>query len=309
VADLVEPVIELFAYKARTGSVETSVEIAPDTPPVHVDRHAVSQVLVNLHQNALHAVMMCEGKRAIRVRARGTPRGEVFITYCDTGPGVPEPLRNRIFEPFFSTKPESVGTGLGLAISRGIARGQGGELVLEADTGSGACFTLKLRAHRAATAPDASADDAGRSPEGEAVLQGLRVLVVDDDEAVLHTLAHELGQRCDHVTCAADVNEAQRFLAQGGYDVILLDVRLPGTSGLEFLGTMRALNPTLARRVVLMSGDVTNEAVREVCQGERTPMLLKPFSRNELVDAFEAVVQALQEAEAQEAQAPRAKSA
>jgi signal transduction histidine kinase/PAS domain-containing protein len=129
--------------------VTVELSLAPDLPPVMADARQIEQAVENLGQNALQA--MTEGGRlAVGTQLAGN---HVEITVRDTGPGILEELRGRIFEPFFSTKVS--GTGLGLPLVREIAVAHGGDCLLESAPGEGACFTLSLPLAPAATRPSA----------------------------------------------------------------------------------------------------------------------------------------------------------
>jgi len=132
--------LTLVAQRMRSAGVTVSKEYAPDVPLVSCQPTMLGQVLVNLLINALDAIVGQEqGRIAVRVR---TEPGYAYVEVEDSGPGIPEELRKRIFEPFFSTKGES-GNGLGLWISSEIARMHGGELVALAGE-AGALFRLSF---------------------------------------------------------------------------------------------------------------------------------------------------------------------
>jgi signal transduction histidine kinase len=114
------------------------LSLAPELPPVMADARQIEQAVGNLAQNALQA--MPEGGRLTLGTRR--VRDQVEITVRDTGPGVPEELRARIFEPFYSTK--ASGTGLGLPLVREITAAHGGQCSLESAPGEGSCFVLSL---------------------------------------------------------------------------------------------------------------------------------------------------------------------
>jgi len=118
----------LFTQQLRLADVDAQLELAPDCPPALASGNRLEQVLINLLSNALHAVSNCAVKE-IRLRTFADD-SSVFVEVEDSGPGVPASIRGRIFEPFFTSKPEGEGTGLGLAISFGIVRDLGGELEL-----------------------------------------------------------------------------------------------------------------------------------------------------------------------------------
>lgn len=139
-ASVVDSVVHLVAHRATDQGVRITRDLPDDLPPVPVSGDALRQVVLNLTLNAIHATP--EGG-SLQIRARGN--GPVEIRVEDEGPGVPPDLRERVFEPFFSTKPEAPG-GLGLAISRRIVEEVGGTLRVEDRPGGGAVFLVRLPA-------------------------------------------------------------------------------------------------------------------------------------------------------------------
>ena len=136
--DLVAALLAL--YPAPPPGVRIEREVAPDLPPVSVDRDQILQVLHNLVANALEA-MPAGGTLRVAARREGP---EVLVSVSDTGPGIrPEDLPS-IFEPYFTTK--EGGTGLGLAIAERIVREHGGRVEAASGPGPGATFTVRLPA-------------------------------------------------------------------------------------------------------------------------------------------------------------------
>src|SRR5437016_4988419 len=138
----VDLALKLVSQRMRASGVTAHREYAPDVPLVSCQPTLLGQVLVNLMINALDAMNgQGNGKMTLRVRQYN---GSALVEVEDTGPGIPEEIRTRIFEPFFSTKGEK-GNGLGLWISSEIARSHGGELTAHAGE-RGALFRLALPA-------------------------------------------------------------------------------------------------------------------------------------------------------------------
>lgn len=138
---LVEDSARLVANQVRFAKVSLSVSTEPNLPSVHADEQKLKQVFVNLILNAVD-VLPPGGEINVNVKKDQTP-GFVQVTVQDNGPGIPEHIQNRIFEPFFSTKGHK-GTGLGLSVSRGIIKKLGGYIYLTSSLDEGTTFTVSL---------------------------------------------------------------------------------------------------------------------------------------------------------------------
>ena len=279
--ELIEGTIELFDYEARIAKVTVNVELDQRLPPVLADRHAIQQILVNLIQNALHAMQTLppERERQLIVTAsHDEEEGQVQVMVRDSGNGVPDELRARVFDAFFTTKRAGKGTGLGLAISRSTAREHGGDLLLAHGKG-GACFTLLLPVQRVlAFAETQQADPRRVVPH--------KVLVVDDEDSVRETVVALLGTMGSRVDSASGPAEALRLIAADKYDVVLMDLRMPGTSGIELHAEIAETDAALARRVVFMTGDFVNEDLLAEVGATGQSLLEKPFTKDELTEAL-----------------------
>jgi len=281
IKDLICGTVELFAYEARMNEVTLDMDMGAVLPTLLADPTALQQVLVNLVQNAIHALSHSERKpRKVTIRAHMVAEA-VVVSVSDNGPGVPAPLAARVFEPFFTTKSAGHGTGLGLAVSRAVAREHGGELSLDMERREGASFVLRLPVRQAPLSPSESG-----TPDGEEAPLPGSVLVVDDEASVRESLVAQIGHLGSRVESAGDAQEAQRMLSMGAYDVVLLDVRMPGASGLELHQTLLSRNPEQAHRVVFMTGDLVNDDVLAQLRSTGNPYLEKPFTIDELRQAL-----------------------
>lgn len=137
--DLLEEVLRLIRFELQRQAVQLEMELG-ELPLVAADPNQVKQVVINLIMNAVQA-MHGEGKITLRTAHRGDA---VELAVSDTGPGIPENLRERIFTPFFTTKAEGEGTGLGLHICRNIVNEHGGTIVVESSPRGGATFKVCL---------------------------------------------------------------------------------------------------------------------------------------------------------------------
>jgi len=192
---------------------------------------ALSELMTNLILNALDA--MPDGG-TLTITTRGEPRQQITLTVADTGIGMPEPVRRRIFEPFFSTKGEG-GSGLGLSMVYSIVRRHGGEIRVESEPGRGATFTL--------TFPVAS-EPVGAEPEAALprARRPARVLLVDDDPKVLGTLTEILRSVGHTVTAAASGAAGVAAYGPGRFDVVLSNLGMAGMNGWELAERLRRVD-------------------------------------------------------------------
>ena len=248
--------------------------------PVEADRNQIEQVLLNLADNGADA-MPEGGLLAVRTGSKGD---SVWLEVEDAGGGVPEEIRARIFEPFFSTKGATKDTGLGLAVVQGIAAEHGGSVDLVSAPGAGATFRFVLP-RAADPAAAASLREAAGTPEGG---RGARVLVVEDEDGARASLAEVLAALGYRVTAVASAEGVAALPAGATYDVLLTDFRLPGASGADLARELRARWPAL--RVILMSGYTADEAVRQGVSAGTMRFLQKPFDMDSLARELHAAL-------------------
>lgn len=136
---------DLILADARVHRARVRLELAEHLPPVSIDAAQIQHVILNLVRNALEAPLGQAGEvRELMLLTGRVADGDVEITLCDNGPGLSPEALGRLFDPFFSTKPE--GTGLGLAISNTVVRAHGGTLGYRPNFPHGACFSIRLPA-------------------------------------------------------------------------------------------------------------------------------------------------------------------
>jgi PAS domain S-box-containing protein len=240
-------------------------------PPVCGDETRLGQVFVNLLTNALQSLGE-DGPRRVEIATRQNVAGDVEVAVSDTGGGMSPLVLARIFEPFFTTKPTGVGTGLGLAVCRAIVDSLGGQLEAESTLGEGSTFrvTLPSAEPMGDPTPTSSGRDEGGGPAG-------RVLIVDDDGAVLSLLVRTLRGAHD-VTPERSPRAALARLEQGEvFDVVLCDALMPELSGLDVYRTLRERWPALADQFVLVTGGATFEEAAHAGAPIPSHRLLKPF--------------------------------
>jgi PAS domain S-box-containing protein len=280
---IVTDTIALRRYALATAQIELDLVLDPTLPLTWADPFQLQQVVLNLITNAEQALAEWTGPRRIAVWTRRDDESLV-VAVADTGPGIPPDQRDRIFNPFYTTKPVGQGTGLGLSISDGIVREHGGQIRVESHPGAGATFLVQLP--RVAPLEGRSRPAA---PPASTPRMPRRVLVVDDEPSMrvaIATFLHSLGHA---VTATHDGNEARALLAANEYDVVLLDLRMSGLGGDTLYRELCESDPRHARRVVFVTGDTQSEHARRFLAEAGRPSVSKPFQLDDLAAVLAGV--------------------
>ncbi|HDT14039.1 MAG TPA: PAS domain-containing sensor histidine kinase [Candidatus Aminicenantes bacterium] len=239
-----------FLKSTLPSHIKILQQVRSDTGAVLANRSQIYQVLVNLCTNAADAMGPGGGRLKVRLENAsrawdGVEKGRdrrrrrhVKLTVSDTGGGMNEAVLDRIFEPFFSTKDKSRRAGMGLAVVHGIVRAHGGFIRVRSVEGEGTVFEVFLP--RAEAPPRAGPKAEGRPAGGRE-----RILLVDDDAAVLQSVGKVLSRRGYDVVMQSDGREALRaFLASPeSFDLAMTDQIMPEISGLELARSLRAARP------------------------------------------------------------------
>ncbi len=275
------------------SSIRVGTTFGPDLPPIVGDSGQLQQVLMNLCINGAHAIGAMQGELMIDVRCTTLTSGEVpalppgaylRVSVSDNGCGMDAATQARIFDPFFTTKARGEGTGLGLSIVHGIVLEHGGHIGVHSQPGHGSRFDVFLPMSPTPASP-------GPAPTASPVLPGLigagrRVLLADDEEYILRVVATVLRQSgFTVVTCSDGTIAAETFAAEpASFDLALIDLSMPGKTGLELIPAMRQLRPELP--VILMSGDAQRYGAPPAADLVRVVVMTKPFTAGELLSAL-----------------------
>ena len=290
---LVEKALDLKDYDLKAVGIEVVRDLEGDLPKTMLDFNQVQQVLLNLIQNAQYA--MTRHRRGGRLVLRTRHRGSVVeLRVEDDGPGIAREHLARIFDPFFTTKPVGEGTGLGLSISYGIVRDHGGRIWAESEPGCGTTLVLELPVRQEGGLAATPAEEPAPGLEG--LRRPMSLLVVDDEPVILDLLVDALTGARHSVDTASGGAEALRKLEQRAYDVILLDLKMPGVDGRQVYETILARWPELAPRVVFASGDTVHPDTRAYIARSGRPCVDKPFT----LEALAAVVAAIADGDARD---------
>jgi signal transduction histidine kinase/CheY-like chemotaxis protein len=288
---LLEPTLRILAHELRNRATVRN-EIPADLAAL-ADPQALGQVMLNLVQNAAHAIDPGEpGRHRITLGGERLTGGRVRVSVRDTGQGIPPDVAPRIFDPFFTTKPVGQGTGLGLSLSRGLVLAMNGRLSFESTPGQGSVFHVDLPGVplNGATRADAPSAREAAGALGSPRPPGRgRILVIDDEPLLAASLRRLLAPRLEVVGETSGFAALERLSSDTGWPAILLDVMMPEMDGLAVLEGLRALDPTLVSRVILMTGGTFSNETDALWQGFSGPRLSKPFEPDALDAALRAV--------------------
>jgi len=279
VNEVIQSVVSLIGYQLRTSGVTLITELDAELPAIDGDAHQLQQVFVNLLTNALHAIRAHADSGRVRVTTSRVDGG-VAVEVDDDGPGIPDDIRSRIFDPFFTTKDEGKGTGLGLSIVYGIVTSHLGTIDALPSEMGGACFRMQFPERGAQT------DDRSRAvlpASGPTVRRG-RILVVDDEKALAQMLREALERDGHRVITAGDGAEALQRLAEGEFDVVISDVKMPGMDAWQLLAEVGRRHPQLKDSVLLTTGDTVSPEPEELARREGLELIAKPFDIDDLLD-------------------------
>jgi signal transduction histidine kinase/CheY-like chemotaxis protein len=278
-------------------TVEVRLDLADGLPAVTADESQLHQVVMNLVLNAGEAIGDAPGTVTVATAAREVTADElhaappggpaaagrhVVLTVSDTGCGMTDEVKARLFDPFYTTK--SAGRGLGLSAVLGIVRGHGGAIRVDTRPRAGTRFTVLLPASPGAAPlppPEAPTPFPETAPLPAPGSRGLAV-VADDEPSVRAVGAAMLGQLGYRVLEAADGREAVELVAAhaGAVRLVLLDLTMPVMGGPEALARIRRTDPAVP--VVLCSGYVEGALPNGLADAPATAFLRKPYRRSEL---------------------------
>jgi PAS domain S-box-containing protein len=267
--------------------IEITLRRSARVSPVVIDRAQLEQVVLNLVLNARDAMprggsLLIETRdvemESAAIDASNVPRvlgRAVRLTVADTGTGMTEETRSRIFEPFFSTKERGKGTGLGLSSVYGIVRQSGGSIDVTSELDRGSTFTLDFPASDQSAAPrsERTSGDAAADPA-----RTRTILVVEDEEAVAHVIRRVLVGGEYEVLLATSVEQAMALAVShaGPIDLLLTDVVMPKMNGPDLAARLMAMRPDI--RVLFMSGFAGDTLEKHrIAVSDRT-FIQKPFA-------------------------------
>ena len=307
--ELIENIGMILLPQARAKKLDYSVHIASDVPDrLRGDIRHMRQVLLNLAGNAVKFTDEGAVRLEVRKLAGAAEKVSLRFTVTDTGIGIPQNVQARLFEAFeqadVSLSRRYGGTGLGTTIAKGLAEAMGGTIGFESTERQGSSFWVDIpfEAADAEVAPVVPAWIEDQVPQGaeniiafsdpflrhRARVRSMQILVADDHEAnrmVVQRLLQKAGHR---VVCVNGGEEVLDALEIADYDTVIVDLHMPGISGLDLLKQLRIMEAGGGPRtpVLVLSADVTPDAISRCEQAGARAFLAKPIVATRLLDVL-----------------------
>jgi PAS domain S-box-containing protein len=278
-------------------TIELSFSLDPNLPAILGDKTQIEQVLLNIFVNARDA-MPAGGKLVLKTCSvdgtslqfgSATGGSYVCLEVIDSGIGMDESTRIRIFEPFFSTKETAQRAGLGLSVVYGIIKNHQGFIDVESQPGCGTVFRIYIPA---APASDFIIEDRAQADWScaDGSLEQATILVIEDESAALSVLTKVLSSRGFKILTASDGESAVEIFAQYSevVDIVLLDMGLPKMSGKDVLIRIKTIKPSV--RIVIASGYFESDLQADIAPDNVAAYIQKPYMIDNVIEVLRRVI-------------------
>jgi PAS domain S-box-containing protein len=275
--EIISTTLELRAYSLQSNNTKVILQLDPDLPMTVADPGQLQQVFLNLIMNAETEVKLVHGGGKLSIKTEQID-GNLRISFKDNGLGIAKENLERIFNPFFTTRKVGQGTGLGLSVCHGIVTEHKGRIWAESQLGRGATFIVEL--------PVVSENKQLEMPEP--VVRETRkaakakILVVDDEVVIRQFVSQILAEEGHEVEVVDSAEGALEEVNSKEYQAIMLDIKMPGMSGIELYQHFQKISPILADRVVFITGDVMGTSTMAFLSKTKAPYIIKPFDAGQL---------------------------
>ncbi|MDD5510213.1 MAG: PAS domain S-box protein [Dehalococcoidales bacterium] len=283
--EILESTLALRKYALETSNIEVITLLDTELPWTVADAGQLQQVFLNIIVNAETAMKKAHGRGRLTIRTEQAG-DRIRISFADDGPGIAGENLERIFDPFFTTREVGEGTGLGLSLAHGIVVEHNGALYAESEEGKGATFFVELPV----VMEEEKKIERVEEVETAGKTVGGRILVVDDEPAIMAFLKKLLGGEGYDVATAGSGREALEMTKEQRYNLIICDIKMPGLSGAELYDELGGIAPSLQKRVIFITGDVIGPATNKFLKATGVPHINKPFDIAELKKEINRVI-------------------
>lgn len=283
-------VVECRAQQAANHCIALKMRLDDYLPMIKSCPHEMEQVLLNLVDNAIHAISSHKQGGVIVIATRYEGGDRLSMTVTDDGCGILPELREKILLPFFTTKPAGEGSGLGLAITHNILRSHAATLKIHSEMGRGSAFVMDFPVMTQLLTQDPISEAAVSAKSSQKKLSGLSIAILDDDSAVLELLAdmlREMGHSPSQFSAPSSLLSA---MEERDFDIIFSDMWMPEMSGADLHREVMQRFPQYANRYALLTGDAVTDVARTALQRRGCAFVEKPFRLADLESAIESLM-------------------
>lgn len=286
VIELIEKVLDLRNYDLSLKNITIVKKFQENLPRIYGDEHQLQQVLLNLLNNAVDAILgsKTEGKIILRLIKKD---GNIKISITDNGCGIEEKNIKKIFDPFYTTKEVGKGTGLGLSISYGIIKAHNGDIKVKSKKGTGSRFVITLPSEEGKPSHKEQKHSEEFSKKSG---DGKNILVVDDEDMIVELLSNFLSHHGYNTKGVMAGEQALELIEKKNFDLIISDYRMPGLGGKKLYEKLIEIKPEMAKKILFITGEIAEEKSLNFMKKTGIPVIHKPFDINEFINTVNSLV-------------------
>jgi signal transduction histidine kinase/CheY-like chemotaxis protein len=279
--------LSTYTERLRNAGVEVNLDLAPVLPATLADPLRIVQAFGCVIDNALRALSEVKGARSLAISSKAVA-GTIIVEITDNGPGIPEEILSKVFEPFFTTRQVGQGAGLGLSVAYGMVTAHAGRISLHNRPDGGARIRLEFPVMT--QEKEAGVEPFHATPQLAASPASRRILIVDDEAVVQELLVDMLKNGRDLIDTASNGHEGLRKIGGHEYDLIILDLRMPDMTGQQMYEELARLRPDLLGRLMFITADTLTPEVDRFLKIVGNPCLTKPFAVEAVMERVETIL-------------------
>jgi PAS domain S-box-containing protein len=286
--ELIENTLNMRNYVLKTNNINVNIQCDKEMPLIAIDPGQIQQVFLNLVINAEYAMKKSDRPGQLNIVTEKIGE-KVRVSFTDNGPGISPEIIRKLFQPFFTTKPVGEGTGLGLSLSRAIITEHGGTISVASELNKGTTFMIELpiiKIHVQNEFPDSETSSLIKENSKKT-----NILVVDDETTVQQFIKSALNLPEYSVETTGEPYEALRKIAANNYDLIVMDIRMPGMSGQELFEKIINDKPYISKNILFTTGDSANSEVKSFLQKYNLRSIDKPFDHQTLMKKIHEILE------------------
>ncbi|MBS3905422.1 MAG: response regulator [Syntrophaceae bacterium] len=284
--EILRSTVALKSYDSKANNVAVVEDFQADLPRTMADPQQLQQVFLNLLTNAEYAMKEAHGRGRLEIQTRSNlERTLLRLSFKDDGSGISEENLSNLFEPFFTTK--ETGTGLGLSVSYRIVQEHEGTISVKSRLGEGTIFTVELPI---IDLEEKIVEPEEKEGEEEERISGKKVLVIDDELLILDLVRNIFEREGIEVDTVSNGESALNKLKKRIYDLIIIDLKMPGLDGMSLYQEIVKRNLKLSNRILFFTGDTISSETRTFFEEIQAEYIFKPFDNTDFLKSVKRIL-------------------